>query len=184
MKTQILTSTLTLLVLWTALPSCGEGEAKRQELSQSQAQAAPRAPAAAPSEPDPKLLLTRVRERWNFVTNQDWIQAYDFFSPARKRVERLTGFLGGKEYHEYGEASKPVLVAIEENLGYVELTVDWTPHHPELLTAANLDEAPAGLTQTLHMIETWEWVDGQWYYRGAERRNEFFDAHPRLARKN
>lgn len=176
MNTTTFISAVTVLALCAVTPSCNRTDAQDSN-------DAAQAPAVtAPAQPDAKRLLARSEERWNYVTNADWIQAYDFLSPERQRIQKLATFLGGKEHHEYGKASKPALIAIEGNQGYLEVSVDWTPHHPELAAAENLPEGPDSMKETLAMVETWEWLDGEWYFHDAGRRNEFFAAHPKLAK--
>lgn len=127
--------------------------------------------------PDLSLVEARSVERWNLVVAADWIQAYDFLLPAMKREVSIGNFLGNKEHHEYRNPSEPRLIGTEGNLAFLECSVLWTPHHPILGTAKN---KPKDLTDELHMIESWAWQDGTWYFVKNERVRDFFEAHPNL----
>lgn len=129
------------------------------------------------SVPDLTTVLDRCRERWEVVVAADWIQAFDFNDPRAKELEPLGSFLQGKEHHEYRNPSKPNLIGTEGDLAYMELAVLWEPHHPIIQTVSN---KPEDMTQELHMVETWRWVDGEWYFVGNERQSDFHKAHPQI----
>lgn len=126
-----------------------------------------------------KDALKRSQTRWEVIEGGDWIQAYEFLSPSRKRQESLGRFLQGKDDHEYRNATKPVLLGEEGDQAFLEVSVRWTPHHDILDTAHN---KPEDYTQTLNVIETWHWVDGVWCWIKLERQNEFLAANPKFAK--
>lgn len=129
--------------------------------------------------PDEARLLRRVAERWEVITHDDWIQAYDYVPPERRKVEKISSFLQGKEHHAYSNPSKPKLVAIRGEKGHVEVEVVWTPHHPQILGADNIP--PEGMTQLLSLVETWVVEGGEWYWSETTRRSEFYTRNPELA---
>jgi hypothetical protein len=138
-------------------------------------------PAAAvdPSVPDLTQVEARSAARWELVVAQDWIQAYDFIPPQIRAVSSLGQFVSGKEHHEYRNPSRPRLIGSEKDLAYVELSVLWEPHHPILQTVR---DKPDDMTEELHMVETWKWQDGQWYFFGNARQNEFLAEHPEIGK--
>jgi hypothetical protein len=123
-------------------------------------------------------LETRAIDRWDAIVAQEWIQAYDYLPDSLKKQLSLSEFLSGKEYHEYRNPTRPYLLGTEGDKAYLEVSVLWQPHHPEVLVAAN---NPGDLTQEMHVIETWVWEDGEWCWITTERQREFLAAHPQLA---
>lgn len=146
-------------------------------VSEAPVSEAPAPPASNEKAPDPKDALARSEQRWEMIQAEDWIQAYDFLTPARKKQEKLGNFLAGKADHEYRNPSKPHLLGTEGEQAYLEVSVLWTPHHDILGTA---DNAPEDFTQQLEMIETWQWIDEEWCWVGVARQNEFLDEHPKF----
>ena len=63
---------------------------------------------------------------------------------------------------------------------FLELAVLWEPHHPILQT---VDERPDDMTQELHMVETWKWFEGEWYFVENERHSDFMKEHPGILEK-
>jgi len=138
---------------------------------------APAVEAPAPQVGDTKSALARSAKRWEMIAAEDWIQAYDYLAPARRKQETLAQYLSNKEDHEYRNPSKPHLIGTDGDFAYIEFSVVWTPHHPILNT---VDIGPESYTQTLNMIESWQWVDGEWYWIHVARQNEFLAAHPQF----
>ncbi len=130
--------------------------------------------------PDLSLVEARSVERWKLVVGADWIQVYDFLVPAMKAEMSIGTFLSNKEHHEYRNPSEPRLIGSRDNLAFLECSALWTPHHPVLQTAKN---APDDMTDELHMVETWVWQGGTWYFAKNERVRDFFDANPDIAKK-
>jgi hypothetical protein len=128
-------------------------------------------------EPDLSLVTSRSAERWQRVVAADWIQAYDYQHPAIKAQVPLGTFLANKEHHEYRNPSRPRLIGSEGGQAFVELSVLWEPHHPILQT---IKDRPDDMTEELHMVETWAWHEGSWYFVKNERSSEFHEAHKDL----
>ncbi|MFT7669993.1 MAG: hypothetical protein ACI8X5_002700 [Planctomycetota bacterium] len=127
--------------------------------------------------PKMETVVSRSESRWDTVTAGDWIQAFEFQDPRAKTIQPIGTYLQGKEHHEYRNPSKPHMIGSEGDLVYLELAVLWEPHHPILGTVSN---SPQNLTQELHMVETWRWVDGDWFFVTNERQGEFHEAHPEI----
>ena len=135
-------------------------------------------PAASDLAPDTSELMARVNARWDVITHDDWIQAYDYLTPDLKDLQKLSQFLSGKEDHQYRNPGKPRLVGVDGALAFVDIEVVWTPLHAQIYQAQNVP--PEGLTQVLRTIETWVWVDGEWYWQATDRREDFYKAHEDL----
>ena len=134
------------------------------------------------AEPDLARVEGRSAERWQLIVNADWIQAYDYGLPAIRVHQPLGAFLSNKEHHEYRNPSQPKLIGIEGGgeTAFLELAVLWEPHHPILQT---VDERPDDMTQELHMVETWKWFEGEWYFVENERHSDFMKEHPGILEK-
>lgn len=132
------------------------------------------------SVPNLDTVSQRSIARWESVVAGDWIQAYDFNDPRGKAVESIGNFLQGKEHHEFRNPSEPKLIGSEGDLAYTELAVLWEPHHPIIQTVR---DKPEDMTQELHMVETWRWVEGDWYFVMNQRQGEFHEAHPEIREK-
>jgi len=164
------------------LSACGGSEDATGSESSAPTEEVVEAPQVDPLVPDLSKVVARSVERWEMVTAADWIQAYDFQDPRAKLQQPISAFLSGKEYHEYRNPSEPMIIGNEGDLAYLEMSVLWEPHHPILAT---VDERPEDLTQELHMVETWRWVDGEWYFVLNERQSDFLEEHPEIRdRKN
>jgi hypothetical protein len=141
---------------------------------------------ASPAEirrPTESRLIERSKERWRLSSAGEWIDVYDLLSPKVKKQMSLYAFLDGKQHHVFNDPSAPRLVGVEGAKAYTEVTVTWTPQHPALMRA----EIPEGesLTERFELIETWEWVENDWYLEWPpERPAEFFEQHPDLLKKS
>lgn len=166
------------LILSLALPLVGCGPEIEASPESQRTDAAPVLEEVSQA-PDIDKLSPRAAARWDTFVAQDWIQAYDFAAPQVKEIQSLARFITGKDNHEYRNPSKPYLVGSEGNEAYLEFSVLWEPHHPEIQVAKN---NPGDLTQELHLIETWTWVDGDWYWIQTERSKEFLAAHPNIGK--
>lgn len=131
------------------------------------------------STPNTDTLVARSVAHWDLVVAADWIQAYDFLEPARKAAKPLGQYISGKVMHEYRNPSAPQLIGTDGDKAFLELSVLWEPHHPQIQNAAN---APDDMTEELHMVEIWRWVKGEWYFTESVRANEFHQAHPGLGK--
>jgi len=137
---------------------------------------------SAPAGPDLNLVEGRSTERWQLIVNADWIQAYDFSLPTIRAHQPLGAFLSNKQHHEYRNPSKPKLIGVEDEgrTAFLELAVLWEPHHPILQT---VEDRPDDMTQELHMVETWKWHEGEWYFVENERHSDFMKEHPGILEK-
>ena len=165
---------LLLSVFGLAACSAGSGEGEVQAGSSSTS-AAPVEEAS--SSPVLDTLVPRASARWDAIVSQEWIQAYDYLPSSLQSQLSLSEFLSGKENHEYRNPTKPYLLGTDGKEAYLEVSVLWEPHHPEILVAAN---NPGDLTQEMHVIETWVWEEGEWSWIATERQREFLAAHPKL----
>ena len=164
-----------------ALAGCSDGvDAAASSETSTEAPEVEVAQPVANLAPDLSLVEARSVERWKLVVGADWIQVYDFLDPTMKREVSIGNFLSNKEHHEYRNPSEPRLIGSRANLAFLECSVLWTPHHPLLQTAKN---KPDDLTDELHMVETWVWKEGTWYFAKNERVREFFEANPDIAKK-
>ncbi|MCB9915909.1 MAG: hypothetical protein H6828_12330 [Planctomycetes bacterium] len=173
-----------LLALALPLAACHQEVGAQGPEAEHAAQAATQttdAQAEAPRDPDYATVATRAQRRWDEVTAGEWMQAYDYVPPSVRKYMSLDSFLSGKTYHEYKNPTKPVLIAQDGDEAYIELTVVWEPHHPQIQTANNLDGQ--SLEQEVHMVETWMWEENEWYLKSVERHNEFLTAHPKIAKE-
>lgn len=132
---------------------------------------------AASETPDPARAAERSATRWDHKVAADWIQVYDFVLPELRRGQSLGRFLTDKEHHHYEKPSKPRLLGTRDRLAFVEVTALWTPTHPMVLSANNLNSLEE-LRQELTIVETWAFARGEWYWTREERQNEFFEANP------
>ncbi len=133
--------------------------------------------AAAAEKPDPARALERSAARWDHKVAGDWIQVYDFVLPELRRGQSLGRFLTDKEHHHYEKPSKPRLLGVRDRLAFVEVTALWTPTHPMVVSANNLNSLEE-LRQELTVVETWAAARGEWYWTREERPNDFFEANP------
>jgi len=156
------------------LAGCGADVAAGGAAPESEGSAAT---ASVPAEPDLSTVTGRSVERWQRVVAADWIQAYDYQHPAIKAQVPIGTFLANKEHHEYRNPSKPRLIGSEGEEAYLELSVLWEPHHPILQT---VNDRPDDMTEELHMVETWAWNEGEWYFVTNARAGEFHAKHPDL----
>ncbi|MFT7484302.1 MAG: ABC-type glycerol-3-phosphate transport system substrate-binding protein [Candidatus Paceibacteria bacterium] len=163
----------------TLLAACGAGvSATAPATGKTAATSAGTKPAAVLAvEPTLDTLPARSVARWETVVAVDWIQAYEFLDPTIRQLQPLGQYMAGKENHEYRNPSAPLVIGSDGELGYVELSVLWEPHHPILQTVAN---APDDMTDELHMVETWRWDAGEWYFVKNERAPDFHKEHPGL----
>jgi len=127
--------------------------------------------------PDRERLLVRSEELWQHKQAGDWIQVYDFLAPRYKAATPLGKFISGKENHIYEDASDPLVLKIEEDRGYVEIHVQWTPTHP-ILSA--VDNPEGTLTQILDEVDEWVWADGEWWLAQQHRISDLRTTHPHI----
>jgi len=127
--------------------------------------------------PDRERLLERAHEFWQHKQAGDWIQVYDFLAPQAKQATPLGKFLSGKENHIYEDASDPLLLKIDEDRGFVEIHVQWTPTHPILAT---VDNADGPMSQILDEVDEWIWSEGEWWLAQQHRVSEIRKTHPHL----
>jgi hypothetical protein len=133
-------------------------------------------------EATPERLVERSKARWKLVADKNWIEAYDFSAPEVKKMVSLAQYLPGKSNHEYANPVVGEVVKIEKDQGYVRASSMWTPHHPDLARVKL--EPGQSLTEQVDVIESWHFVDGDWWYVRAQNEEEFFHAHPELLRKS
>ena len=119
--------------------------------------------------PEYEIAPARSAARGDTIVAGDWVQSYDFLAPARKAQESLVRYLAGKDYHEYRNPSRPHLHSTDGKTAYVEVSVLWTTHHPMIPA----DTDPEYLIQELHIIETWMWIEGEWFWVENTRQSEF-----------
>jgi hypothetical protein len=127
--------------------------------------------------PDEERLLQRSTEFWQHKQAGDWIQVYDFLAPGYKSSMPLGKFLSGKENHIYEDASDPLVLKIEEDRGFVEIHVQWTPTHPIL---SSVDNAEGSLTQILDEVDEWVWSEGEWWLAQQHRIADLRTTHPQI----
>lgn len=173
-------SALSLLALACA-PAGGEPTAAPAPAQQTAQQPAQQPAAEAPRATESRL-IERSAERWRLSCAKEWIDVYEFISPAARKQMSIYSFLEGKDNHTFESPSTPHLVAVDGKKAYVEVSVTWTPQHP-MLTQVELEPGQT-LTERFELIETWEWVKDDWYMEWPpERPSEFFEAHPDLLKK-
>jgi hypothetical protein len=160
--------------LVVTLPGCGGSASQAGSVEVGQASTKP---VIVPTVGDPSQAVARSAARWDHKVAGDWIQVYDFVLPDLRRGQSLGRFLTDKEYHVYENPTKPLLLGVRDKLAFIEVTVLWTPLHPIVLSANNLESAEE-LRQELPIVETWVFAQGQWYWMKEERQREFFDENP------
>lgn len=127
---------------------------------------------------DAARAVVRSAERWDHKVAGDWIQVYDYMLPEMRRTVSLGNFLTDKEFHVYENPTKPSLLGTRDGkLAFVEVTTLWTPMHPMVLAANNL-ESIEDLRQEIAIVETWVFSRGEWYWMKEERQREFLDENP------
>ena len=137
----------------------------------------PTAPVAPKAEPTEARLSERVADMWKKKARKEWVETYDFLAPEMRKALPIGMYLQNKESHEYTNPVVHEVMRIDDKIGYVRLSVTWTPHHPQL-SKVKLEPGQT-LTQDLEIIETWMWVDGDWYQaRVPQSPEEFFEEHP------
>jgi len=167
--------TIGLLCLGGALAFSGCSQADGGASGEAAAQVAP----AASKEASAERLLERCAERWGHVSQGNWIEAYEFFAPAERKTSSLQQFLKGKDHHRYEKPEQPQLLKLNGDTGKVLVASMWTPTHPAL---HKVDLGQDSMTQRLEVVETWRWMEGDWYYLSAESAQEFFLANPGMTR--
>ncbi len=173
------TSTL-ILALTLPLIGCGPDlEAAPTGADDAAQSSAASDEAVVDAAPDLDKVSARAAARWDAIVAGDWIQAYDYMTPDAKKLVSLASFLGGKEYHEYRNPTKAFIIDSVGDEAYLEFSVLWETHNPQVVIAAN---NPGDLTQEMHIIETWTWQDGEWFWVATERTKEFMAAHPEVGK--
>ncbi len=165
--------TLPLMVAACA-PESGNTQAAQ---TQPQTSAAP-----AAKTPTEEALMERARARWASIDKEDWIEAYNFITPEVRKVNPIGKYLQGKENHRYDNPVIEKVVAKDEAKGvvYVRSRVLWTPQHAQLKTLKL--EPGQTLTEEVPIVETWKWLQNDWYFVEQEGADKFFEAHPELLR--
>jgi len=165
-----------LLILPLAVAACAP-DAGNSHAAQTQ----PVAPAVAKT-PTDEGLLARARTRWAAIDKEDWIEAYNFISPDVRKVNPISKYLQGKENHRYDNPVVESVFSKDEAKGvaYVRSRVLWTPQHPQLKTL-KLDPGQT-LTEEVPIVESWKWIQNDWYFVEQEGADKFFEAHPELLR--
>jgi len=161
------------------LGACSQGESTASPEAGA-VQAADSAKDVANLEPDVSLVEARSAARWELVVLSDWIQVYDYQLPALRKEVPIGQFLSNKEFHEYRAPSKPRLIGAEGEQAFVELSVLWEPHHPIIIPIPTRWDDP-DQAEELHVVETWSWHEGEWFFVENERAKDFHGAHPGLA---
>lgn len=160
-----------------ALTLAGCGDAKTDGSSTPGAGTATARLDGPAEKPDPARALERAATRWDHKVAADWIQVYDYVLPDLRRGQSLGRFLTSKENHHYEKPSKPRLLGTRDRLAFIEVTALWTPTHPMVLSANNLNSLEE-LRQELTVVETWAFARGEWYWTREERQGDFFEANP------
>jgi hypothetical protein len=163
---------LALSLVAAGLPACGGDP---ESTVSANGPVDPPVPEQPATPPDTDALLSRVSARWDVISHDDWLQAYDYLEPTRRAKEKLPTFLGGKDDFTYRNPSAPVLLGLDGDTAYVAVDCEWT--HEQITIADNLHE---GAMQPLSSVEVWVWEDGQWYWRATRARSEFQKEHPEL----
>jgi len=163
------------LLCATTLLSCAESASESARRAPVAGEGSDAVVAALP--PDEERLLQRSTELWQHKQAGDWIQVYDFLAPGYKAAMPLGKFLSGKENHIYEDASDPLVLKIDEDRGYVEIHVQWTPTHPIL---SSVDNAEGSLTQILDEVDEWVWSEGEWWLAQQHRIADLRTTHPQI----
>ncbi|MBL8858285.1 MAG: hypothetical protein JNL28_07280 [Planctomycetes bacterium] len=139
---------------------------------------APVVPAAPVHAPTAERLMVRAQERWDKGVKSDWVATYTFSAPEVKREQPLATYLAGMSIHKY-ENMRPVeVLSVSADKAYVRTAGLWTPIAPQVQRVKL--EPGQSLTQDIEMIETWRWVDGDWYFVRPQRDTDFYAEHPDL----
>jgi hypothetical protein len=131
-------------------------------------------------------LLERSAARWAHVTRGEWVESYDSLSPTVKGWLSMEEFLQGKRMHRYEDPGRPELIGIDmehDHVAYVRVNVKWSSSAPAQ-TIICFDRFPEEYGQDrIEAVETWEWLDGEWWMRWPmSRPSDFFADHPELLR--
>lgn len=169
------------------LSACDTGSTTPQEGGST---GTPGSPETAAAEPTAVGVLTRVRDRWDLIcrASEDsklWIEVYDFEAPATREAVSLVSFLSNKQDFHYDQPSEPKLLLLEDDLAYVNLSVVWLSGlHPKIGDVQGVIGADRNRVDFLDIVETWKFVDGEWYMAAPpERRDEFLEANPDVLRR-
>jgi len=148
-------------------------------LSQGLLVSCPGGPSAPPAHsPTPERVVARSAERWRRVAAAEWVEAYSYLAPSVRKTTDLGTYLRGKATHVYEKPGEPQVLELSGDTAFLRATATWTPRHP-LLDKVELEPGQT-LTQAIEMIETWSWVDGDWFFVRADQPAEFFNDRPDL----
>lgn len=159
--------------------SAGEAPAPTRE-SAAEAREDASAVEPKPERDAGEVLVARADARWGFIEEEAWERVYPFLTPEWRESQSLPEFVRNAEHHHYVVTARPSLLALDGDAGYVEVTVDWTPTHPEIVEAPNYEEFD--FPDEIEMVETWERVGGTWFHAIGERRDAFRAERPDLFR--
>ncbi len=169
-------------LLGLSIAACQPNEATTGTTTPQNTSAQTRKGAAA--RPDAARLVERVARRWDLICRASndsklWIEAYDFEAPAAREAVSLANFIANKGNFHYDQPGEPRVLFIEDGTAYVNTTVLWLSGKHPALQAGNVLGADPNSVEFLDMVETWKWVDDDWYFLGPPaRKNEFFDENP------
>jgi hypothetical protein len=143
-------------------------------------------PAAKKAEPTLERLRERCGERWAAIERKDLVLAYDMLDAEPKRALSLAQFLAQRQSHLYEDPKIVEMVGLDGMIGFVKVSVLWTPKHPELANIKDpeqIEQIKKRFPERIEQIETWRFADGDWGWIQAERVEDFFRQHPELLRQ-
>lgn len=146
--------------------------------------------ATTEAKPTARRLVQRAAERWDLICRAGdqsklWIDVYDYEAPAARDAVPLSRFLGNKEDFHYDNPSAPVPLLIEDDTAYVSVNVIWEAgKHSKIGAQSGVVGADPNRIEFLDMVETWKFVEGDWYFLGpAVRRVDFLEENPDIVRR-
>jgi len=172
-KKVILLPTLATLALAIGITACDENT--------SSGTVHGHASAAVAAKPTTAGLIRRCEERWAKIisTREEpsvWIEIYEYETPVHKMSLSLPEFLSKKTDFIYTSPTKPKLLLMEDDLAYLDISVQWLAGlHPLVGTARDVSKE---MVKPMDMIEEWQWINDEWYFVKPHTRNEFFRENP------
>jgi hypothetical protein len=116
--------------------------------------------AAALLKPDTSALKKRVSERWDSLIAKDFAKAYEYFSPAYRKLFPLDRYLGLTGNSVQWKSIDIKDISVDGGRADVKILLRYRvtlPPEPGF----NMD-ALGTLDKTIH--EVWLWEDGNWWY--------------------
>ncbi len=146
-------SVASLLVISTVPVACDQIESDSKQTIQT--------------EPVNAKLESRVLGRWDTLIDKDFVQTYEFFSPAYRKLFPLGHYLSTTGANVDWVSTKIIDVKFDGNRAEVTLMLNYRLNLP-MTAGANFGKISKNIT------EIWLWIDGEWWYNNANNSDKLF----------